>query len=212
MGVDKIELPKNATSAANLKSAAELVMKERVNQEGFDLMNKLNPNLRKKSGICGLYSGGSLCAEAQITFKKASFAISSNAPVPGVEEYRSGELLNVFLDLGSDEFTMGKPHPMLDPLVRDELVLRAISDPKIGVLLIDIVLGFGAHADPVGLLAKVVGNKILEENIVVISSITGTNEDPQDFLLQKQKLRELGILIAPSNFDAAELALECLRN
>jgi len=101
---------------------------------------------------------------------------------------------------------------MIDPSVRDEAVFKAVSDPKIGVIIIDIVLGYGAHPDPAGHLSKALGNKIRESETVVISSITGTHEDPQGFLSQKQKLQDLGILIAPSNFDAAELAIKCLSN
>jgi len=212
LGIDNLQLPKNAIFVPSLKRAAESVMKEKINQEGFNLIKFAGNSLGAKSGICGLFSGGSLCLEAQVVFREAGLAITSNAPAPKVNVCERGEILDVFLDLGADEFTIGKPHPMIDPSVRDEAVFKAVSDPKIGVIIIDIVLGYGAHPDPAGHLSKALGNKIRESETVVISSITGTHEDPQGFLSQKQKLQDLGILIAPSNFDAAELAIKCLSN
>ena len=43
---------------------------------------------------------------------------------------------------------------MIEPELRNEHVAAALADPKVGVILLDVVLGFGSHADPAGVLLK----------------------------------------------------------
>ena len=57
------------------------------------------------------------------------------------------------IDLGDDAFTRGRPHPMFEPGVRDAPLAEALADPAVGVILLDVVLGYGGHADPAGHLA-----------------------------------------------------------
>ena len=90
---------------------------------------------------------------------------------------------------------------MIEPELRNEHVAAALADPKIGVVLVDVVLGFGSHLDPAGILAKVLGGAK-----PVIASIVGTEGDPQVFSRQAATLRAAGVVVAPSNAHAAELA------
>ena len=76
----------------------------------------------------------------------------------------------------------------------------ATADAAVGVILVDVVLGYGAHADPAGVLLGVESQK------TIVASVTGTDEDPQVRSRQVAKLREAGVLVAPSNAQAAELA------
>jgi len=134
-----------------------------------------------KGKVRGLYCGGTLCSEAEIIFK------------------RRGLTGHTFIDLGDDRYTRGRPHPMIDPEIRNAHIAAAAADPAVGVILLDVVLGYGAHADPAGILLKVSAK-------TVVASVTGTDQDPQVRSRQVAKLREAGVLVAPSNAQAAELA------
>ena len=165
-----------------------------------------------RSRVQGLFSGGTLCAEAQVIFRAADESVMSNAPVPGVpftDEANGGHLM---LDLGDDEFTQGKPHPMIDPTVRDESIIETLGDSNVGVILVDIVIGHGAHDDPAGHLASVLKAHGGEGGPVVVASVTGTEEDPQIRSAQIAKLEAAGVHVAPTNADAAAWALAAVRS
>jgi len=108
-----------------------------------------------------------------------------------------------FVDLGDDEYTRGKPHPMIEPELRNEHVAAALADAKVGVILLDVVLGFGSHADPAGVLLR---NDLSKK--VVVASVVGTEGDPQGWSRQVAALRAAGVIVAPSNAHAAELAAQ----
>jgi FdrA protein len=130
-----------------------------------------------------LYCGGTLCSEAELIFRRR-----------GLHGHR-------VVDLGDDRYTRARPHPMIDPELRNEHVARALADPEVGVLLVDIVLGYGAHPDPAGVLLK--------ENLsskAVVASVVGTDRDPQVRSHQVERLNAAGVLVAPSNALAAEWA------
>ena len=156
----------------------------------------------------GLFSGGTLAEEAQVIFLDQGVRVSSNAPIAGamVPDAATGHVL---LDLGSDEYTKGRPHPMIDPTVREDEIVQSLEDPKVAVILLDVVIGFGAHPDPAGTIVRVVASAGTERPIVV-ASVTGTDDDPQDRRTQMAKLVDGGIVVAPTNADAATLALSCL--
>src|SRR5204862_3775890 len=110
--------------------------------------------LKKQKGrIAGLFCGGTLCAEAQIVLMDHGLKVSSNVPVPGAKRAGAPHRL---LDLGADEYTRGHPHPMIEPELRNEHIERALRDRTVAVVLLDVVIGYGAHADPAGLIAGVV--------------------------------------------------------
>jgi FdrA protein len=98
---------------------------------------------------------------------------------------------------------------MIDPAVREAEIVQSLADPTVAVILLDVVIGYGAHPDPAGEIARVV-LAAQKDRPVVVASVTGTDEDPQGRKSQKDKLVDAGILVAPSNADAAKLALYCL--
>ncbi|HEX6691252.1 MAG TPA: hypothetical protein VF110_08930, partial [Burkholderiales bacterium] len=140
---------------------------------------------KRKGTVKGLYCGGTLCSEAKQIFA-----------AKGLQGHS-------FVDLGDDEYTRGKPHPMIEPELRNEHVAAALADPKVGVILLDVVLGFGSHSDPAGTIIKVLNGKK-----PVIASVVGTEGDPQVFSRQVAALRAAGVVVAPSNAHAAELAAQ----
>jgi hypothetical protein len=112
---------------------------------------------------------------------------------------------HLMTDLGADEFTRGRPHPMLEPAVRDDLLADALADPEVGVILLDVVLGYGAHQDPAGHLADVLAGR--NRGPLILASVTGTDSDPQPRAAQVRKLTEAGVIVADSNADAARMAI-----
>ena len=103
--------------------------------------------------ICGLYCGGTLAAEAAFLLAEHLGVKADAAHVDGFMLHEGGHRI---IDLGDDRYTRGRPHPMIDPAARNEMIARLAEDPAVGVLLLDIVLGYGGHADPAGEVAKAV--------------------------------------------------------
>ena len=60
---------------------------------------------------------------------------------------------HTLVDLGDDDFTRGRPHPMIDHRLRNERLLAEAADPQVAVILLDVVLGYGAHPDPAAEMA-----------------------------------------------------------
>jgi FdrA protein len=160
--------------APTLLAAAEMAAGSKIQDEKQQAASG-------KGKVRALYCGGTLCSEAELIFR------------------RRGLKGHTFIDLGDDRYTRGRPHPMIDPEIRNAHVAAAAADPAVGVILLDVVLGYGAHPDPAGILLKVNAK-------TVVASVTGTDEDPQVRSRQVAKLREAGVLVAPSNAQAAELA------
>lgn len=155
----------------------------------------------------GLYSGGTLCNESQLVLLAAGIEVKSNVPVPGAGEAAQLQIeAHSLIDLGDDTYTRGRPHPMIEPGLRNELLARTLADPGVAVVLMDVVIGYGAHADPAGLISQTIeaarrpGKTALPG---VIASITGTDEDPQGYSRQRARLAAAGVLVAGSNAEAA---------
>src|SRR4029434_10225769 len=88
-----------------------------------------------------------------IILRQAGLPVASNVPVPGASTTADAHDGHVMIDLGDDAFTRGRPHPMFEPGVRDAPLAEALSDPTVGVILLDVFLGHGGHNDPAGHLA-----------------------------------------------------------
>ena len=98
---------------------------------------------------------------------------------------------------------------MIDPSLRNKMLRCALGDGRTAVVLIDIVIGYGAHADPSGdLIAEL--PPVADRNAVIVASVCGTEQDPQCYSQQAQMLRDAGVAVAATNGDAAELAVAIL--
>jgi FdrA protein len=157
--------------------------------------------------VRGLFSGGTLCYEAMVLLADRLGPVHSNTPLRdgwGLPAPPGG---HACLDLGEEEFTRGRPHPMIDPAARSELILREGRRASTAVVLLDVVLGHGAHPDPAGVLApacaEVRGQGAAPQ---VVAYVLGTGRDPQDYQAQCRTLREAGCLVAPTGARAALLA------
>jgi FdrA protein len=137
--------------------------------------------------VLGLYTGGTLAGEAKVLLGRAGVAAE-------------------VLDLGDDQYTAGRPHPMIDPAARAALITAAADDPTVGVVLLDVVLGHGAHPDPAGAVAAAV--RAAGRPVAFVASICGTAADPQGLDAQARTLRAAGVLLAGSNAAATRLAIQ----
>ncbi len=161
-----------------------------------------------------LFSGGTLCYEAQVIWRETlSEPVYSNAPLDKAltlpDSTRSQG--HTAVDLGEEEFTVGRPHPMIDNDLRIRRLLQEARDPQTAVILLDVVLGYGAHPDPAAELGPAVrqARQLAQSDgreLVVVASITGTEEDPQGLTRQTQALEEAGVKVCQSNAAAARLA------
>jgi FdrA protein len=205
LGARDLALPANARCAATLRAAAELAM-------GAAITNAPAPppviGSMRDGLVRGLFAGGTLCSEAQIVFTQAGLAVASNVPIPGASPMTGAEGRHLMIDLGSDEFTQGRPHPMIEPAVRDGPLADALADPEVGVILLDVVLGYGAHPDPAGHLASILRGS--DHRPLILASVTGTDRDPQSRTAQVRRLTEAGVIVTDSNADAANMALKAL--
>ena len=203
LGATDFALPANARSAATLKATAELVV-----GEGASSTRPLLPQVNGRKLVRGLFAGGTLCSEAQIVFRQAGLPVMSNVPVPGASAMAEAHDGNIMIDLGDDEFTRGRPHPMFEPGVRDAPLAEALADPGVGVVLLDVVLGYGGHPDPAGHLVEFLA--AWKRRPAIVASVTGTDADPQPREAQVQKLVDAGMLVTDSNADAAEVAIAAI--
>lgn len=167
---------------------------------------------RGQKYIRGLFSGGTFCYEAQVLLAQQLGPVWSNTPVDPAyalsDIWRSHE--HTAIDLGDEVFTRGRPHPMIDLRLRLERISKEFSDPETAVILLDVVLGYGAHPDPATEIATAIATarrtQTTKHDVIVVASVCGTTSDPQNLVLQETTLRDAGVLIAPSNAAATRLA------
>lgn len=182
-------------------------------QQADRLGTQLNPCQKY---LRGLFTGGTLADEAMVLAAQAIGPIFSNIPLK--PEWRlepSGEKnAHTVIDLGDDEFTRGRPHPMIDPTPRNERIVKEFADPGTAVILCDVVTGFGSHPDPAGELAGAVRrarSAYPKNKPVVIAFVCGTDADPQPLNKQTKILEQEDIHVLPSNALAARVAVEIIR-
>lgn len=163
--------------------------------------------------IRGLFCGGTLTSEALSILRKKRMKIKSNVAKKQEEklEQINNSVGHTLIDLGDDLFTAGRPHPMIEPSLRNERILQEAKDPETAVILLDFELGFGSHEDPVGISLQTIKEaQILSEKegryLPIIAYVCGTNLDKQDFYKQKSILTEAGVYVAESNEEATMLA------
>lgn len=196
--------------------AGALVRGEALSSHAADLPDlqavraRLGPAPRT---LRALYCGGTLAYEALELLRQSLECVASNLDGSLTTTL---ETVHTVLDLGAEEYTQGRPHPMLDPSVRRQYLLDLARDPGVSLVLCDVILGWGAHADPAGALATAwrEAQAIAQADgrtLVGIAHVCGTAEDPQGLEQQRQVLREHGFLIAPSNAQAVRLAAAVLQ-
>lgn len=169
--------------------------------------------------IRGIFAGGTFCFQSQQILQEAGIKAYSNAPLDGNPELPElhCSVKHTLVDMGADEFTSGRPHPMIDPSQRRERILAEAQDPEVAVLLLDFVLGFNVSSDPAGELLPAIARAKEEAgkrggHLCVVASVCGTEEDPQVFTKQVRRLDEAGVVVYPSNAQSAQFCATLIQS
>ena len=173
-----------------------------------------NTQSRLSGDIRGLFSGGTLCYEALSIWRDIGLPdLFSNLSLEGINALPNPNISirNCAVDLGEEEFTIGRPHPMINYELRNRRLLQEMQDPDVRVIMLDVVLGFGAHPDPASELAKGIerANNIAQrssDDITIVASVTGTDNDPQSYRRSVSILENSGAVLCDSNASAAKLS------
>lgn len=170
---------------------------------------EVSKSLPEDATVKGLYSGGTLANEAA--------TLIADALDLGSIQNEEGYILNTggfqVMDLGDDVYTQGKPHPMIDPAVRIEKLKEVLADKTTGIVLIDVVLGYGSHPDMASALAPTIKEaldnaKETGRQLYVVASVVGTEQDPQGYQHTIDVLEDAGVIVESSNARAVRLALK----
>ncbi|MBF0548047.1 MAG: acyl-CoA synthetase FdrA [Candidatus Riflebacteria bacterium] len=165
-----------------------------------DLAGKTKPDGKF---IRGLYSGGTLCDEAQRLLLPITGEMNSNTPIKGVKKCQDlfKSTGHSIIDLGDDDFTRGKAHPMIDPDTRKERIITESMDPDAGLIFMDLVMGWGSHPDMATELSNAIrtARKKSKRNPIFAVTICGTPKDPQNYKKQWQIMEECGAIVFPTN-------------
>lgn len=175
-----------------------------------DLKKHLQP---QQKYFRGLFSGGTFCYETQLILKAMGIEAHSNAPVDKrlMLADSNQSVGHVAVDLGEDEFTVGRLHPMIDPTLRNRRIVQEAKDPETAVIFLDVVIGYGSHEDPAGEAVKAIKEaqtvaKAAGREVIFVASVCGTEADPQVLSKQEQKLQEAGVVVLSTNAAATRLA------
>lgn len=206
-------LEEAAVMLCALSGVKKELCKEKQTLSAEEAAKKLAP---EQKYLRGLYSGGTLCYETLLLLRQHGIECFSNLSLDKAwtleDPERSCE--HTLVDMGDDYFTNGMPHPMIDPRLRTERIVREAIDPETAVILLDCVLGYGSNADPAGELAKAIRRAKAERKaggeVIFVASICGTDEDIQCRSLQKQTLEACGVVVLESNARATLYAAELL--
>lgn len=216
-----------ARCASSLEQAAEMAVQL---AKGHDIRHEdylakckgelsagaLEERKKLKTGqkyLRALFCGGTHSEEAVLMLQGMVPNLHSNLSFGKVEPLanRHTSVENTLVDMGDEEFTKGKPHPVMDPSILNDRLLKEGSDPEVAVILFDLLFGHGIHQDPVGAIAKTlktIRDKGKDEGryVSIVASLCGTDLDTQNVESQKKRLQELDVLIADSNAKAAILS------
>jgi FdrA protein len=199
-------------AGAEIGDIKEMIAAEtaQLEKQAGQLKEQLKP---EQKYLRGLFSGGTLCYEAQVIWREMLDApVYSNAPLPGEPTLPDStkSQAHTTVDLGEEEFTVGRPHPMIDNDLRIRRLLQEAADPEVAVIILDVVIGYGAHMDP----ASELGDAIIQardaakqdgRTIHFIASVTGTEQDPQGLQHTVNTLKRAGVIVCDSNAAAARL-------
>ncbi|MEK7721136.1 MAG: acyl-CoA synthetase FdrA, partial [Elusimicrobiota bacterium] len=171
---------------------------------------------KKKRSSClrGLFSGGTFVSEAQVILPELIGDIWSNAPLDKKWKLKNSLKLSghAVIDMGEDEFTVGRPHPMIDFSLRSKMIISEAENPEVSVLLLDVVLGCGSNLKPLeDILPAITEAFLRNRELSIVASVIGTESDPQMRSKVVKGLEAAGVRVMPSNAGACPLAGEIIR-
>ncbi|MCC5911402.1 MAG: acyl-CoA synthetase FdrA [Clostridiaceae bacterium] len=216
IGGEQQEIDENIYFASTLEAAAEkavLLSGTSIRKDYKEVNINTEKLTSQQKYIRGLFSGGTLCYEALLVLRDYAHNVYSNTPIDKAYKLENANKAyqHTLLDLGEDEFTVGRPHPMIDMTLRAERIVQEAKDPETALLLMDVVLGYGSHENPVEELVPAIKKaKDLAaaegRELPVVAYVCGTQEDPQEKQKQIEALEEAGVIITNTNAEAARAA------
>lgn len=203
----------NMQYAWTLEEAAELAVKtaELYGSVKIKELDTIRADSRQR-GIKGLYSGGTLASEA-------GMLMGELLEIPQSKDHPGGVILEYgphkVIDLGDDAYTKGRPHPMIDPAARIEVLKDVAFQEDTAVILLDFVIGYGGHENVSDVFAKeiqCIRQELAKKGraVLFIGSVTGTDRDPVDYTSQVNRLKEAGVFILDSNARAVYFGIKAL--
>ena len=168
----------------------------------------------RKGFLRGLFGGGTLCQEAaEIAApildgeKFANLKVAGFSPIDASQKSKG----HCFWDFGDDVFTVGRPHPMMAPELKMERMVEELVNPDVSVVLIDMVIGYGAHQDQAGEFLRALDtaktkNTAATEGTLIVASVCGTDSDSPSRKDQAAILEKAGVIVCGSNAQAATVA------
>lgn len=202
--------------------AVDLVLGRPLRQKKFSLSDQAIAAIVAKETahmspaqryLRGLFIGGTFAEEAMSFMRETIGDVYSNAPLLAEKKLENSRISreHAIIDLGDEEFTKGRAHPGIDPEPIRQAILREGTDPQMAVLLMDFILGPALNPDPAGSVISEI--KQIKADcaarggyLAVIAAVCGTEDDPQNLAVQEQILRDAGVVLMPSNGQAARLA------
>ncbi len=200
----------NIFFATTFDEAAEIAIRLIDSPEDFGAQPDISKFAPGQRYLRGLFSGGTLQYESLLILQNYLPVVYSNAPL-----YKKNKLEDslvskehTVIDLGEDEFTVGRLHPMMDNDLRIRRLVKEAADPEVAVILLDVVLGYGAHRNPASELAPAIAAGIKTatdagRRLEVLAVVSGTDEDPQGMENQIKMLKDSGARVETSNDAAA---------
>jgi FdrA protein len=204
-----------ALSLCDIQTPSLTTLDQNMLNQISSLRKEFKPN---QHAIKGLFCGGTLTAETLSVLRPFVGHLTSNVakkPEEKMKDPLKSEGHNL-VDLGDDIFTQGKPHPMIEPSIRNERILLEAKQPETAVILLDFELGIGSHSDPVGVtlpaieqayqIAKQQGKKI-----VFVAYVCGTQQDHQGLTSAEERLKQAGVILGQTNAHAAIIAAHLIQ-
>jgi FdrA protein len=210
----------NLYFATSLDEAAETAVQLAAQTPPYPIPNTEDTSRFAPSQkyLRGLFSGGTLAYEAQLVLQNYVPVVYSNAPLH--KEHKLANSLvsqeHTIVDLGEDEFTVGRLHPMMDNGLRIRRLHQEANDPQVAIILLDVVLGYGAHPDPASELAPAIAQARAQAEqagryLEVVAVVTGTDQDPQNLQSQVQQLEAANVRVETSNEATARYVGQLVR-
>lgn len=216
----------NLYFAGSLDSAAEMAVAIATDPSGKKLAEVVEKASKKteikvdvskfaksQKYLRGLFSGGTLAYEAQYILEDYLPKVVANAPLRKENKIANSLVSekHTIIDLGEDEFTVGRLHPMMDNELRIRRFEEEANDPSVAVIMLDVVIGYGSHMDPAGELGAAVAKGIAAakkagRHLEVVAVVTGTEDDPQRLSNQIAKMKAAGAWVSTSNEEVVRYA------
>lgn len=221
---ERLVITRNLTEAAHaalaaigLEAAGQRVEQSNVKTSAGERVSANVWPVKADGYLAALFSGGTLCDEAMHLWSERLGPVYSNIPLRPQWRLSERQVGHVAIDFGADEYTRGRPHPMIDPGLRLKRLQEEARNPQTGVILLDIVLGYCSHPDPASVYAPAIREALVgagreRRPLFCIISLCGTEGDPQRLSAQAAQLREAGAEVFTSNVEAALRCVELLRN